>query len=93
VGGAEPRGGPVRDLVADVVGLAARQLGEFPVGVAAHPGDPFAEAKEAVEDLVRLRPGGDVARQHDAAGCLDRRLGEHGLKRGQHSVNVGQDRD
>ena len=38
---------------------------QLPVGVAAHPGDAIAQTGQPVEHGGRLRPGGDVAGEHD----------------------------
>ena len=54
VGGKLARG-PRRNGVANVVDHAAGQVHEFPVRVAAHPGDAVAEAEQPVE---RLRSAG-----------------------------------
>jgi hypothetical protein len=70
--------------------LAAAVFEEFTVGVAADPDDAVAERGQSVEDLGRLRTGGDVAGEHDAIGGTHLWFGEHGLQGGQDSVNVGQ---
>jgi hypothetical protein len=89
--GAELGGRPVRDLVADVVCLPARQLDQLPIGVAAHPGNPVAEAEQPIKNFAGLRPRRDVPGEHDAVRVLHRGLRERGLERGQYSVDVGQD--
>jgi hypothetical protein len=92
VGGELP-GCPRRDRVGHVIGLAAGQFDQFPVGVAAHPGDPVAQPEQPVEHLDRLGPGRDVSGEHDAVRAADVRLGQHRLEGGQHAVDVGQDSD
>ncbi|GAA3311010.1 hypothetical protein GCM10020295_79620 [Streptomyces cinereospinus] len=71
--------------------MTAAVFEEFTVGVAADPDDAVAETDQQVEDLGRLRAGGDVAGQHDAIGGAYFWFGEHGLQGGQDSVDVGQD--
>ena len=92
VGGQLPRG-PRRNGVADVVDHAAGQVHEFPVRVAAHPGDPVAEAEQPVERLRRLGSGGDVAGEDDEFGVADVRFGQHRVERREDGVDVGQDGD
>ena len=92
VGGQLP-GRPRRDRVAHIVSVAAGQCHEFPVRIAADPGDPVPEPEQAVEHLDRLRTCGDVTGEHDAFGVPDGGFGEDRVERGQHAVNVGKHDD
>lgn len=87
-------GSPGVDCVnlADGGGLAAGQVDEFAVGVAANQHGPIAQIAQPVQDLHRLRPGGVVAGHDDQVGADHVRLGEHGIQHRQHAVDVGQNR-
>ena len=91
--GAELPGRPRRYRVANVAGLAAGELDQLPVRVAAHPDHLVAQAEQPVEHLCRLRARGDVPGEHDPVGALQVRLGQHRVERGHDPMDVGQDRD
>jgi hypothetical protein len=79
---------PRRDRIWYLTGLAARQLDEFPVGVAAYPYDPVAEPEQPVKHLGWLWPRGDIPGEHDALGVPDGGLGQYRIECRQHSVYV-----
>lgn len=85
--------GPWRDRVGDRRGVAAGQVDQFAVRVAAHPHDAVAEVDQAVEHLDGLRAGRDVAGEDQAVGGCDVGLGEHGIERREHAMDVGEHRD
>jgi hypothetical protein len=68
------------------------QADQLPVGVAAHPRDPLAQADQPVEDSHRLGAGRDIAGEHDALGRDHVRFGQHRVQGRQHSVDVRQQR-
>jgi len=58
------------------------------VGIAAYPDRPISQGDQSVERLDRLRPGGNIAGQHDLVRRRHVGLGEHRLQPRKYSVNI-----
>ena len=83
---------PREDRVRDERPRAAGRLGEFAVGVAAHPDRPVAERLQPVQGLHGHRAGQHVAEQHDLLRREHVRLRQDRLQRREHPVDVRQHR-
>jgi hypothetical protein len=84
--GSRPRG----DRVGNVGLPTCGECHEFPVGVASDEDDPVPEPEQPVHDGHGLRPGGQIAGDHDPLGGLHGRFGEGRVKGRKHAVRVGQ---
>ncbi len=86
-------GGHPCDLGQVRIESAVPRVGQLPLAVATDPDRPLPQPRQPLQGLRGHRAGGHVAVEHDRVRPGGLGLREHGVERGEVSVDIGKNGD